>query len=97
MRLIDADALKQSDFQDFSNTDVLQAIDDAPTVEQAATECDYCSSKAKQIKMHHNGDRKITAAYILTASDGTALFLETMFDIHYIDIKFCPMCGRRLI
>lgn len=32
MRLIDADALKQADFQDFSNTDVLCAIDEAPTI-----------------------------------------------------------------
>lgn len=33
MRLIDADDLKQSDFQDFSKTDILSAIDGAPTIE----------------------------------------------------------------
>ena len=32
MRTIDADVLKQSDFQDFSNTDVFNAINNAPTV-----------------------------------------------------------------
>lgn len=32
MRLIDADILKQQDFQDFSNTDVFNAIDSCPTV-----------------------------------------------------------------
>lgn len=30
MRLIDAVALKQSDFQDYSNTDVIQAIGKLP-------------------------------------------------------------------
>ena len=35
MRLIDADALKQADFQDFSNTDVFNAIDEAPTISAA--------------------------------------------------------------
>ena len=33
MRLIDADALKLADFQDFSNTDVFAAIDAQPTVD----------------------------------------------------------------
>jgi len=33
MRLIDADALKQEDFQDFSNTDVMAAIDRCPTID----------------------------------------------------------------
>lgn len=33
MRLIDADALKNADFQDFSNTDVMAAIDAAPTID----------------------------------------------------------------
>lgn len=33
MRLIDADALKLSDFQDYSNTDVICAIDNAPTID----------------------------------------------------------------
>lgn len=33
MRLIDADALKQADFQDFSNTDVFNAIDEGPTID----------------------------------------------------------------
>ena len=33
MRLIDADILKQSDFQDFSNTDVFCAINETPTVD----------------------------------------------------------------
>lgn len=32
MRLIDADALKLADFQDFSNTDVMYAIDHTPTI-----------------------------------------------------------------
>lgn len=32
-RLIDADALKLADFQDFSNADVFTAIDAAPTVD----------------------------------------------------------------
>ena len=32
MRLIDDDKLKNSDFQDFSDTDVFYAIDSAPTV-----------------------------------------------------------------
>lgn len=33
MRLIDADALKKEDFQDFSNTDVFIAIDSSPTID----------------------------------------------------------------
>lgn len=33
MRLIDANALKLADFQDFSNTDVFAVIDAAPTVD----------------------------------------------------------------
>lgn len=33
MRLIDADALKQADFQDFSSTDVFAAIDTQRTVD----------------------------------------------------------------
>lgn len=35
MRLIDADALKLADFQDFSDTDVMNAIDAAPTISAA--------------------------------------------------------------
>lgn len=33
MRPIDADSLKLSDFQDFSNTDVMSAIDSSPTLD----------------------------------------------------------------
>lgn len=42
MRLIDADSLKLSDFQDFSNTDVFCAIDDEPTVDIETVLCEEC-------------------------------------------------------
>lgn len=49
MRLIDADALKQTDFQDFSNTDVFNAIDEAPTIDAVpVVRCGECAN-AKRI------------------------------------------------
>ena len=49
MRLIDADALKLADFQDFSNTDVFAAIYAQPTVDAVPVvrcrECKYYKPK----------------------------------------------------
>ena len=42
-RLIDADALKQADFQDFSNTDVFNAIDEVPAIDAVpVVRCGEC-------------------------------------------------------
>lgn len=43
MRLIDADALKQADFRDYSNTDVMCAVDEQPTIDAVpVVRCSEC-------------------------------------------------------
>jgi len=86
MRLIDADALKQSDFQDFSNTDVLYAIDHAPTIdpvihaEWLESKTTYAGADRKNMNCTRCGD-------MITV--GRKCPKEKLY-------PYCPFCGAKM-
>ena len=71
--------------------------------------CDYCK-KGKPLKLNRKEETNITEFFITTCSDGAAVFIrQPKFeivgtDIHikqltqyaYVDINYCPICGREL-
>jgi len=78
--------------------DTSNAIDLAITVLKQQQEreqgCDYCT-RGKDIQIKFEGE-EAGRAWIHNCSDGYGLFLEGEV-ITYIDVKYCPMCGRKLV
>lgn len=74
--------------------------------------CKFCEEPTKNINFHRQEtDSNICECYIHKCNDGAALFLrESMVvnltdeelkikqenELVYIDIKYCPFCGRKL-
>lgn len=93
MRLIDADELKQQDFQDFSNTDVFNAIDNCPTVE------------AVPVIYGHNITHINPADEFVCSECGAIYqdFIKCEIDddtgditYHECEFKYCPYCGAKI-
>lgn len=55
--------------------------------------CKYCT-REKDIQIKFEGE-EAGRAWMHNSSDGYGLFLEGEV-ITYIDVKYCPMCGRKL-
>jgi len=55
--------------------------------------CKYCT-REKDIQIKFEGE-EAGRAWMHNCSDGYGLFLEGEV-ITYIDIKYCPMCGKKL-
>ena len=73
--------------------------------------CKYCEEPTKNIRLHRQDtDSNISECFIHKASDGTAIFMRESFvvklsdkleisqdnDYVYMDIEYCPFCGRKL-
>lgn len=73
--------------------------------------CKYCEEPTKNIRLHkQDTDSNISDCFIHKANDGAALFLRQSFIVKpidnfriaqdnefvYIDIKYCPFCGKKL-
>lgn len=74
--------------------------------------CKYCEETTRNIKLHRQDtDSNIVECFIHKASDGAALFIRQNFvaDISgrqlnikqmneyvYVDINYCPFCGKKL-
>ena len=73
--------------------------------------CKYCEEPTKEIHLHRkNTNSNIPECFIHKASDGAAIFLRGSFivklsdklevsqdnDYVYMDIEYCPFCGRKL-
>lgn len=82
-RYIDAEALKQSDFQDFSNTDVFSAIDNAPTADVAPVR------RGKWVLVGQNAHEYVTSIKERCSLCGRYVY---RYDAEPTD-NFCPSCG----
>lgn len=74
--------------------------------------CEYCGEPTRNIRLHRQDtNSNITECFIHKASNGAALFIRQNFvaDISgrqlnikqmneyvYVDINYCPFCGREL-
>lgn len=74
--------------------------------------CQFCEEPTKDIKLHRQEtDSNISECFIHKCDDGAALFLRESLVVHlkdkglkisqdnemiYMDIKYCPFCGRKL-
>lgn len=74
--------------------------------------CEFCTNRRQITLHRRETDSNITDCFITTCSDGSALFLHEnavlKFDengrpyieqdnsLVYMDINFCPICGRKL-
>ena len=73
--------------------------------------CKHCEEPTKNIRLHRQDtDSNISECFIHKASDGAAIFIRESFvlklndkfeicqdnDYVYIDINYCPFCGRKL-
>lgn len=74
--------------------------------------CEYCEEPTKNIKFHRQDtDSNITECFIHKENDGAALFIrqdlvaklsdrrlnvKQMNEYVYLDICYCPFCGRKL-
>ena len=67
--------------------------------------CDYCDpnragkefkvNKTDKLKLKNNSDN--LDYFILYGGDGgVGLMIGTFEGYHYIDINYCPMCGRKI-
>jgi len=82
MRLIDADKLKQADFQDFSSTDVMYAIDSAPTIE---------AEPVKHGKWIDEGND-----YWHCSECNHDWYFDEYIPIADFDMNYCPNCGAKM-
>ena len=59
--------------------------------------CEFCE-KGKTIQLHRKENLGMMCnPYIAQCSDGAGMFFENAEgDPAYIDISYCPMCGRKL-
>lgn len=59
--------------------------------------CEACGGSHRKINLHRAKNLGVHDAYITTCDDGTAIFFESENGLPaYIDIGFCPVCGRIL-
>lgn len=74
--------------------------------------CEYCEEPTRNIKLHRQDtDSNIVECFIHKESDGAALFIrqnlvvdisgrqlniKQMNDYVYVDINYCPFCGKKL-
>ena len=86
MRLIDADALKLADFQDFSDADVFAAIDAQPAVD------------AVQVVHGHWIWHEDSFEYECSACKCRFDYNHTfeLFDHGYQYANYCPNCGAQM-
>ena len=59
--------------------------------------CEYCQ-KLKRIELHRKENLLCSyKPFIAICEDGAGLFFENPIgDPAYIDINYCPICGRKL-
>jgi predicted RNA-binding Zn-ribbon protein involved in translation (DUF1610 family) len=85
MRLIDADALKEADFQDFSNTDVMNAIDNAPTIDaEPVVRGEWVTTRT----IIHDGEPYCS----LCGQEALTEYGRRT----YIKSNYCPNCGVKM-
>ena len=59
--------------------------------------CKYCEEPTKNIRLHRQAtDSNVSECFIHKAADGAAIFLRDSNEYVYIDIEYCPFCGRKL-
>lgn len=74
--------------------------------------CQYCEEPTRNIKLHRQDtDTNIIECFIHKCNDGAALFMKQNFvtriinnkigirqmnEYAYMDIYYCPFCGRKL-